>query len=817
MNAALPRVATAVNAIAPAPVVYLHVAIFTPHGTLGDETFRLVSLQGQESVSETFEIELELHGNSSAQGRTLSFDDVVGQPVSVGVHYPAFDAQDRQATREESNGWFQAALQGSDESTRLAFFNGIAAGFSLERPGVYHLTLRPALWKLTLTNNYCVHAQMSVRDAIESLLRRHRLDFSVDALMGSDNLAVTRVQDWLQAGESDYDYLKRLMAKAHIYFFFVFGARSHKVVFANRPAYPQAMPGGAPLRYCSTDAQDLGLTQPDVVTDYRLQQTMAPSAVATVFTREESAWEVDPLPGFHSYRAQSQPQPGELPFHQYMVYEYGCSSSEVGEFVGKTQSTLDASRIEFSATGYCPFLRSGHQFTLTQYPREGQWPAQVDPALEGLRLVATHVEHQATLDGVYTNKMRAAPAGGLVAPFSLQDTQQGSVLAQVVAANGSSATAPATWRYYSPDNFDPETSPLSDSDSQEPTLQAQGVCVRFSTDPEGGAPVWVKLASHMETAPEIGTMVLVARAQDQSELPEVQQIIHNNGSKVVKPSGWTATTTVGSNWSTSYGDSLSVRFGLRSPADLDTATAIVNGKYASGAYRECSYAQGATYSYATSDQGASGLLSTSDSFGSAYSTHQGTVNSSVTQFETMLNDSTVSGTSTSRNTIATSISTSTIGTQTETSQIGTQTSTATVGTQTSTTTVGTQTSTTEVGTQAETSQIGTQTSTTKVGTQTSTTEVSTQMSTSSIGSSHSQSSIGTQQETSSIGTSMRNTFAGATSEFSMSGAAKTVSIKGASSQIDLVGAGANIQLAGAQFVLQETGFNIKLPEFMMVL
>ena len=81
MNAPLPAIATRVAAVSPAPVVYLHFALFLADGrTLGDETFRLVNFQGKETVSEPFEFQLELHGNTSgSEGVALKFDDVVGR------------------------------------------------------------------------------------------------------------------------------------------------------------------------------------------------------------------------------------------------------------------------------------------------------------------------------------------------------------------------------------------------------------------------------------------------------------------------------------------------------------------------------------------------------------------------------------------------------------------------------------------------------------------------------------------------------------------------------------------------------------------
>jgi uncharacterized protein involved in type VI secretion and phage assembly len=864
MSAALPAIATAVSAISPAPVVYLHVALFLAEGRIvGDESFRLVNFQGQESISEHFEFQLELHGNTSpSHGTPLAFDNVVGRPVTVGVHYPAMDGMGRQPTRAEANQWFQSALKGSDESSRLAFFNGVIATFSMEQPGVYRITMRPALWKLTLTNAYCIHPQMSVRDVLDAVLKRHGISYSVDALVGSDNLAVTRVQDWLQAGESDYDFLKRLMSKAHIYYFFATTAVAHTVVFANRPAYPQAMPGGKPLRYCSTAENELGLAQPDVISDYQFQQSLSSSGVNTVFTREEAAWEVDPVAGFHSFRASTKSEPGELPFHQYMIYQYGCSDAEVDHFASNTQSSLTTSSRELGGSSYCPYMRCGHQFTVTQNPRAGQWPQQVRPALEGTAWTATQVEHQASLDGTYENKFRSADAKGLVTPFSLQETQQGAVLARVAAYSAGTA-APTDWRFYEKTSFDPEVRSLTDSDGTQTELSAQGVCVVFSSDPDDAAPVWVKLAPHMQAVPEIGAMVMVSRAQDQSELPEIQSIVAANGTKVVKPSGWTANTNVGSGYSTNYGDGLSIHFGLHSQADLPKATGIVLGQYAGGQFRDASYSQGASYSYATSESGAAGLLSTSDSYGSAYSTHHGAISSSTTVFDNTSNNSVVTQTATSVTTVeglssntstqalvqststtggsqsletvgahagltATGVSAtasltgvrvqgSMEGVSTSSSLVGEATSNSVTGVSTQVNATGTSTSVNVTGASSHTAMTGAEMGINLVGTSSNTSLTGAAVSMSLMGSHTDMSLTGTSTRMSVTGESSNISVLGSSTDISMSGSTTNLSIKGSSTSIDITGAGISVQLAAAMASMHITGMSLDIVELKIYL
>lgn len=892
---------TLVSGLSPPPVVYLHVALFLDKfdskyklknkyefedNIVSDETFRLVNFQGQESISDHFEYELELHGNTSSEnGGEFDFSDFLGRPITVGIHCAALDELGQQPTRKEANQWFDDAIHGGDQRGRLALFNGIVASFSMEQPGVYRATMRPALWKLTLTNGYCIHRHLNVRDAIAGILNKHNIAFSMAALVGAGNLAVTRQQDWLQAGETDYDFVLRLMSKAHIYYFYVSTGTTHIAVFANRVAYPEALPDGRPLRYCSTQENELGLSQPDVISEYRFQQNLTSSAVNSVFTREEAAWEVPGVPGFQSFHANTKPTLGALPFNQYLIYQYGCSDGEVDHYADATQDTLDTGSQQFSGSSYCPYLRCGHRFAVTQDPRSEQWPLQVRPQLDGKAFVATHVQHEASLDGNYQNKFQAADAQGLVTPFSIQETQQGSVLARVVAVDPGT-TGPVGWRYYEKDNFDPATSQIVDHEGTRPVLQAQGVYVRFSTgrdiispddsnpsyEADETGPVWVKLASHMQTAPEIGVTVVITRASDQSELPEIQSIIQANGSKVVKPSGWTANTNVGSSYSTAYGDGKSIHFGLNSDSDLDNAVAIISEQYDTGKFRDSAYSQGASYSYATSENGKDGLLNQSDSFGSTYSTHHGAVSSSDTVFDTTTSNSKVTGDATSvsevdgtqsnTSTVAVAVSDSTTGLQTSSSLTGASISTETVGVHLSrsvtvsaasvsmtgmrvnssmegitvnSSLVGMSTSDSVIGKTSQVSATGASDSVSVTGdsshvsltgVDTGVNLVGVSSSTSLTGASSAINLVGTHSDVSLTGSSNRVSLSGESNSVSVTGSSTDISVagdvtnismKGSSTSIEITGGGIVVQLAGAQASMQITGLSLTITELKIYL
>lgn len=592
------------------PLLFQHCRIAMPQGQLlGENAFSLERFQGQESASDLFEYQLELHGDTAKEGAALDFATVIGRPVTVGIGTTPY------VDHDDGHLAFRKALDGTGPSGAFALFNGIVAAFAIELPGVYRITMRPTAWRMGLTNRYRVFTQKSICDVLEQLCREHGVDASFSGLEGSDNLATCRVQDWFQAGETDLDFMRRLMSKAHIYFYFRHEAERHVMVFDNRPTYPPAIPGDRALRYTWTSTDALGAHQNDVVSQYSYQQSLGVSGVQGIFTLQTEAWDVvqpgDPLASFTTFRADSRPDTGDLPFRQHKVVQYGFSTTQVREFAQATESAIHSGERQFSGASFCPLLRAGHRFRMETDMDD------VRPELDGIEFVLTQVQHESVLDGEYNNHFSATPAEGLIAASGLQDTQQGVVLAHVASPEGQDAVQ--HWPYYIPEDFSLGRNWLEDSQGVHKRLHAKGVYVRFATDAPGTKPVWVKLAAHMQTIPEVGACVWVSRANDESEIPEIQNMVQADGTKTITDSGWTAHSQVGNSFSTSYGDSRSIHFGQPwSRADVDAAVKLVESAYARKVFRDASYSRGGSYGYSTSEQRADGMLSESWSYGSTY-------------------------------------------------------------------------------------------------------------------------------------------------------------------------------------------------------
>jgi type VI secretion system secreted protein VgrG len=796
---------------APPPAVYLHCAIFlSEQRVLKAETFRLVNFKGQEQVSEHFDFQLELHGNTDYSQAPLRFEQLMGSPVSFAIQLPV------DGRIADDPGWaderFDKALTGKPVDG-LSLFNGVIAGMAMEIPAVYRLTVKPSLWRLTLTNHYRILSQMSIAKAIATVLEEHGVAYDMAAIQSGDNLASSRVQSWLQAGESDYDFVRRLMGKAHLYYYYRHSGDAHIVVFDNHPDYLK-LPLAGPLRYTYSAIDELGLAQQDVIAQYSFRQNLVSSGVRSVFAHTQESWETERIPRYALYQDKTPGDNGTLPFRLNKLYQYGGSKIEVGEHTKAAAQALAAGGTQFSGSAFCPLFRAGYQFQVTEEVMAEMAPMPVCPSLDQQWFVLTQVQHQASLDGSYSNQFEATSAHTLITPFSIQETQQGVVLGKVVGH-----VAPSDWKYYAKDNFDLKEMQLQDSNAEEKNFYAKGVLVQFATDgaeasPAGG--VWVKLAAHMQGVPEIGVTVLVSRANDESELPEIQSIIHNNGNKVVVPDGqWTANTNVGNNHSTSYGDSKSIRYGFKSQVDLDRAIGIVTQAYASGEYRDTSYSQGGSYGYSTSENGKDGLLSRSDSYGSTYSTHHGAMSQSETVFDNIDSKSTVTGlaksvsnnnqventsttnTQNSTSTVTSSTSKDTIGSSSNTSTIGSSSSNQSIGQSSSTSTIGKSSNTSTVGSSSNTSIDGESTQMSITGMRSSTAILGSGTDVSITGSSTSVSAAGMRTSSDAVGVSTTSSMTGVSSHTGMTGVSAQTSLTGASTSMSLTGSSSGMNIVGS--------------------
>ncbi len=591
---------------------------------IDDDILRLVSFSGQSAVSQPFDYQLVLHGNEEllrdSASRDFSFQQLMGQTATVMLGAPG----------------------------GTTCYNGIITSLSMAETGVFNASLKPALWKLSFANNYKVYSG-TIKEVLREVLARHGIGETAGAMYhcnldGVSGLAEARRQDWLQAGESDLEFITRLMSKVSIYYYFEHGSDRHTLVLSNRSgpgSYRQLQgPDNSPMQLYYTFSKVDSLERDDVISSFSYKQDMTVSSLRTVVAEKEAAWERDLTASASSYTsepryARDQRVAEDESYCQYHAFQYGTSTEEAETYATSGINKLLTSASEISGQCSQPRLKPGYTFYTVQHVAEGSQRGDVmamRPQLDHKCFVVTSVQEQASAEGHYSTQFVATSADGQLFDFNMHGTQVGSVLARVVPPPDQTAAPQPYLHYLDKPNFAMGSRRFDSSYGE--SLDATGVYVVFATDQFSGPPIWVKLSENMQTVPEIGVIVTIARSNDDSELPEVQGIAQSKGNMVVIPDDATDSTNVGDSYSTSFGDNHSIAFGKHSNSDLAAARANISEQYATGKFKGVSFSQGASYSYAISENGADGVLGENISYGSSASVSHSAYSQSYSQHGT---------------------------------------------------------------------------------------------------------------------------------------------------------------------------------------
>ncbi|OYX96574.1 MAG: hypothetical protein B7Y74_00805, partial [Novosphingobium sp. 35-62-5] len=179
----------------------------------GAEQLKLVRLDAFEALSQNFAITLEV----------LSLDEIELLP-NLGK---------------------PAAIESKLDGQLLRHFHGIVvdAEYVEEINGagfVYRLVLAPAAQLHDQGSNYRIFQNKPVIEIIKSVLTDCGLAFEVKASSGTRQLAYC-----VQYGESDFDFVSRLMEEEGLYYYYQHSASAHTMVICDKPGCHVPMPTGA--------------------------------------------------------------------------------------------------------------------------------------------------------------------------------------------------------------------------------------------------------------------------------------------------------------------------------------------------------------------------------------------------------------------------------------------------------------------------------------------------------------------------------------------------------------------------------------------
>jgi len=305
------------------------IAVTTP---LAAETLRFTFLEGHDEIGAPYLFRLGL----VSEDLEIAAADILGKPFCVRV--------------------------GDSDSAR--HFHGLAAEFRLERfeSGFahYEVVLRPWLWFLTNSTDNRIFQQMSAVEIVEEVFGAYPAAKFEKRLRGS-----YETRDYcVQYGESDLDFVQRLLEHEGIFYFFEHADGAHTMVLTDANAALSAAPGLDSVPF-EPDAF-VTFRDGDYITDWRPRAAVVTGAfVQTDYDFEKPgadlATKADDPRGHDEDDAERYHYPG-----RYTRMSPGDSLTRI------RLEEVQAPSQRAVARATAPGVWSGVKFALTDFPREAE-------------------------------------------------------------------------------------------------------------------------------------------------------------------------------------------------------------------------------------------------------------------------------------------------------------------------------------------------------------------------------------------------------------------------------------------------------------
>lgn len=184
---------------------------------LGENVLNAVRFEGTEGLSQDFEYRVEAVGE-----KTLAdLDKLVGTSATLTV------------------------LNKADVPRH---FNGIVAGASWlgeeNEAYLYEITLRPKFWLATKSSDFRMFHEKTAKDIVEGVLGEWQIE--KDSRLTEN---YRKREYCVQYGESDHDFLCRLMEQEGMYYYFEHGSGSHKMILADAKSSHKSIPNLSTVRF----------------------------------------------------------------------------------------------------------------------------------------------------------------------------------------------------------------------------------------------------------------------------------------------------------------------------------------------------------------------------------------------------------------------------------------------------------------------------------------------------------------------------------------------------------------------------------------
>jgi type VI secretion system secreted protein VgrG len=301
--------------------------------TSPSSTLKFRSMSGREEVSRLFEYRIIAITDDPA----VDADALLGKPACVAVDVGLDDPR---------------------------CFHGIVAGFGID--GVdgsnftYRIVCRPWLWLATRAAGFRIFADMTAPEIIKDVLSAYSAGTVTDELNGTYG---TR-HYCVQYGETDFNFVSRLLEEEGIFYFFRHSSDKHEMVLADRSGSHQPAPGFASIPF--HDDESHTVSDP-VISRWQMQHEIQTGKVTLAdwnFETPSTDLTSTPAAGSRSHDSASL-EVFEYP-GLYAVKADGDSRAELR--LAEAQSRF----ARFTGRGNSPGLVTGGKITLAEHQRTDQ-------------------------------------------------------------------------------------------------------------------------------------------------------------------------------------------------------------------------------------------------------------------------------------------------------------------------------------------------------------------------------------------------------------------------------------------------------------
>jgi type VI secretion system secreted protein VgrG len=298
---------------------------------LGDDVLLLAGFGARETISEPFEINVQLFSESGS----IDPVDVLRKPAIVTVVLPTGEIR-------YFNGVFRDLAQGGfDERTHLYTYEG---------------SIVPLLWFLSLGWNCKIFQNMSVPDIVQQVLKAN----GVTSINVSLNGTYSPREYCVQYRESNLNFISRLLEEEGISYYFVHSESEHKLVLSDStPSAPPCTEG----QVCySATAPEGTVVQSTLWSLNRTDQVFTPKIALTDYYFETPSL---------SLLDQTQTMNKNTGPEERFDYPGDYRTCSEGTRYGKLRiEELETPAMVIHGKSNCASFCSGFQFTMTDHYRQ---------------------------------------------------------------------------------------------------------------------------------------------------------------------------------------------------------------------------------------------------------------------------------------------------------------------------------------------------------------------------------------------------------------------------------------------------------------